>query len=180
MRLSAAVAATAGAGLTLFAATGAGAATGARRASSAEPLRGTVIGIDPGHNGRNYTDPAYLNHLVWNGREWEPCDTGQPTDRHIQPVSSFRCGSSAGWHGLVQTTAPGEPLSGGYSSPQNGGSVLPGAHGVGPPAAPASAEPRIASIGASWKDARLSGTRHGAGGQRGTGVGGQMEQRWRG
>jgi N-acetylmuramoyl-L-alanine amidase len=81
MRLSAAVAATAGAGLTLFAVTGAGAATGARRASSAEPLRGTVIGIDPGHNGRNYTDPAYINHLVWNGREWEACDTtGTETD----------------------------------------------------------------------------------------------------
>lgn len=39
------------------------------------PLAGVVIGIDPGHNGRNYTDPAYLNHQVWNGREWEDCDT---------------------------------------------------------------------------------------------------------
>jgi N-acetylmuramoyl-L-alanine amidase len=40
-----------------------------------------VIGIDPGHNGRNGTDPAYLNHLVWNGREQETCDTtGTQTD----------------------------------------------------------------------------------------------------
>lgn len=40
-----------------------------------KPLAGKIIGIDPGHNGRNYTDPAFLNHLIWNGREWEACDT---------------------------------------------------------------------------------------------------------
>jgi len=40
-----------------------------------KPLAGKVIGIDPGHNGRNYTDPAFLNHQIWNGREWENCDT---------------------------------------------------------------------------------------------------------
>src|SRR5215813_4510178 len=40
-----------------------------------KPLAGKIIGIDPGHNGRNYTDPAFLNHQVWNGREWENCDT---------------------------------------------------------------------------------------------------------
>jgi N-acetylmuramoyl-L-alanine amidase len=39
------------------------------------PLAGRVIGIDPGHNGRNYTDPSYLNHQVWNGRAEEACDT---------------------------------------------------------------------------------------------------------
>jgi N-acetylmuramoyl-L-alanine amidase len=39
------------------------------------PLRGKIIGIDPGHNGRNYADPSYLNHLIWNGREREACDT---------------------------------------------------------------------------------------------------------
>jgi len=38
-------------------------------------LAGKVIGIDPGHNGRNYTDPSFLNQQVWNGREWENCDT---------------------------------------------------------------------------------------------------------
>jgi N-acetylmuramoyl-L-alanine amidase len=41
----------------------------------ARPLAGQVIGIDPGHNGRNGSDPAYINHLIWNGREWETCDT---------------------------------------------------------------------------------------------------------
>jgi N-acetylmuramoyl-L-alanine amidase len=39
------------------------------------PLAGKVIGIDPGHNGRNYTDPSFLDKQIWNGREWEDCDT---------------------------------------------------------------------------------------------------------
>jgi N-acetylmuramoyl-L-alanine amidase len=45
------------------------------------PLAGEIVGIDPGHNGRNYTDLSYLNHLIWNGREDESCDTtGTETD----------------------------------------------------------------------------------------------------
>jgi len=44
-------------------------------------LAGRVVGIDPGHNGRNFTNPAFLNAPVWNGREWEGCDTtGTETD----------------------------------------------------------------------------------------------------
>ena len=44
-------------------------------------LTGKVVGIDPGHNGRNYADPSFLNHLIWNGREQETCDTtGTETD----------------------------------------------------------------------------------------------------
>ncbi len=41
----------------------------------AEPLAGRVIGIDPGHNGGNFADPGAINKQVWNGREWESCDT---------------------------------------------------------------------------------------------------------
>jgi N-acetylmuramoyl-L-alanine amidase len=44
-------------------------------ATSVKPLAGKIIGIDPGHNGRNYTDPAYIDRQIWNGREWEDCDT---------------------------------------------------------------------------------------------------------
>jgi N-acetylmuramoyl-L-alanine amidase len=44
-------------------------------AASSKPLAGKIIGIDPGHNGRNYTDPAYIDRQIWNGREWENCDT---------------------------------------------------------------------------------------------------------
>ena len=40
-----------------------------------KPLAGKIVGIDPGHNGLNHTDPAFLNHLIWNGREKETCDT---------------------------------------------------------------------------------------------------------
>ena len=50
-------------------------------ASSALPLAGAVVGIDPGHNGRNYSNPTFINHLIWNGRELETCDTtGTETD----------------------------------------------------------------------------------------------------
>ena len=45
------------------------------QAASRPPLAGKVVGIDPGHNGLNYTSPAFLNRKVWNGREWEGCDT---------------------------------------------------------------------------------------------------------
>lgn len=50
-------------------------------AASARLLAGKVVGIDPGHNGGNVTDPAYIDHLIWNGRESETCDTtGTETD----------------------------------------------------------------------------------------------------
>jgi N-acetylmuramoyl-L-alanine amidase len=41
----------------------------------AAPLAGKTVGIDPGHNGRNKDDPAYLNRMVFNGRAMETCDT---------------------------------------------------------------------------------------------------------
>ena len=45
------------------------------------PLRGKIVGIDPGHNGGNFNDPASIAWQVWNGREWENCDTtGTETD----------------------------------------------------------------------------------------------------
>jgi N-acetylmuramoyl-L-alanine amidase len=59
----------------LAGATTASASTGRAAAAGRRPLAGKVIGIDPGHNGLNYTDPAFLNHQIWNGREWENCDT---------------------------------------------------------------------------------------------------------
>jgi N-acetylmuramoyl-L-alanine amidase len=44
-------------------------------APAARPLAGKIIGIDPGHNGRNSGDPGYIDRQIWNGREWENCDT---------------------------------------------------------------------------------------------------------
>jgi N-acetylmuramoyl-L-alanine amidase len=62
------------------------------RGAAGKPLAGKIIGIDPGHNGRNNTDPSYLNHLIWNGREWETCDTtGTQTDSgYTEPRFTWR------------------------------------------------------------------------------------------
>jgi N-acetylmuramoyl-L-alanine amidase len=54
---------------------GAPAAAGLPLSAAGRPLAGKVVGIDPGHNGLNHTDPAFLNRRIWNGREWERCDT---------------------------------------------------------------------------------------------------------
>jgi N-acetylmuramoyl-L-alanine amidase len=46
-----------------------------------DPLAGRVVAIDPGHNGGNAADPAYINMPVFNGRTEEACDTtGTATD----------------------------------------------------------------------------------------------------
>jgi N-acetylmuramoyl-L-alanine amidase len=58
----------------------------------ARPLAGMIVGIDPGHNGLNGTDPAYINQLVWNGRAWETCDTtGAETNAgYTEALFNFR------------------------------------------------------------------------------------------
>src|ERR1019366_7201512 len=51
------------------------------RATGHGALSGLVIAIDPGHDGGNYAHASYINHLVWNGRAKETCDTtGTATD----------------------------------------------------------------------------------------------------
>jgi N-acetylmuramoyl-L-alanine amidase len=44
-------------------------------ALGAEPLAGQVVGIDPGHNGLNYTVSGIIDQPVFNGTGYEPCDT---------------------------------------------------------------------------------------------------------
>jgi N-acetylmuramoyl-L-alanine amidase len=39
------------------------------------PLAGKVVGIDPGHNGLNYSDPGFIDQPVFNGTGSESCDT---------------------------------------------------------------------------------------------------------
>lgn len=57
------------------------AASSAPPGTPGRPLAGMIVGIDPGHNGGNFADPAYIDHQIWNGREWETCDTtGTETD----------------------------------------------------------------------------------------------------
>jgi N-acetylmuramoyl-L-alanine amidase len=51
------------------------------RSKKPGPLAGKIIGIDPGHDGRNKDDAIYIDRQIWNGRELEDCDTtGTETD----------------------------------------------------------------------------------------------------
>jgi len=48
---------------------------------SPAPLAGKVVGIDPGHNGLNYTASGFVDQPVFNGTGYETCDTtGTATD----------------------------------------------------------------------------------------------------
>jgi N-acetylmuramoyl-L-alanine amidase len=65
-------------------------------ATAGAPLHGIVVGIDPGHNGRNWAYPSYLRRQVWNGREYEDCDTtgtetngGYPEPRYTWRVAVY-------------------------------------------------------------------------------------------
>jgi N-acetylmuramoyl-L-alanine amidase len=50
-------------------------------AVSDNPFSGVTVGVDPGHNGDNFSDPSYLSRQIWNGREHEDCNTtGTETD----------------------------------------------------------------------------------------------------
>jgi N-acetylmuramoyl-L-alanine amidase len=64
-------------------------------AARPQPLAGRVVGIDPGHNGGNFSDPSFINAPVWNGREEEACDTtGTETDGgYTEALFNFRVAS---------------------------------------------------------------------------------------
>jgi N-acetylmuramoyl-L-alanine amidase len=48
---------------------------------ASRPLAGKTVGIDPGHNGHNYLYPQIIDRQIWNGREFENCNTtGTATD----------------------------------------------------------------------------------------------------
>jgi N-acetylmuramoyl-L-alanine amidase len=63
--------------------------------ASALPLAGKIVGIDPGHNGGNFSDPSYLSQQIWNGRASENCDTtGTQTDAgYTEALFNFRVAS---------------------------------------------------------------------------------------
>jgi N-acetylmuramoyl-L-alanine amidase len=44
-------------------------------AASLEPLKGLTVGIDPGHNGGNFSHPTEINRLVPAGGFHKACDT---------------------------------------------------------------------------------------------------------
>lgn len=75
---------------------GAAATSSAPPGTPGRPLAGMIVGIDPGHNGGNFADPAYIDHQIWNGRGWETCDTtgtetdsGYPEARYNFNVASY-------------------------------------------------------------------------------------------
>ena len=61
-------------------------------ATRAPSLAGTVIGIDPGHNGANWSAPTFINSRVWNGRAAEACDTTgtATTTGYTEALFTFR------------------------------------------------------------------------------------------
>lgn len=52
-----------------------GPGTASEPSAGAKPLAGTVIVLDPGHNGDNWAHPEIINRLVNVITEWKPCDT---------------------------------------------------------------------------------------------------------
>jgi N-acetylmuramoyl-L-alanine amidase len=53
----------------------AGSVTTSPATAAPPPLAGKTIGIDPGHDGGNFDAPDYIDRQVWNGMEYENCDT---------------------------------------------------------------------------------------------------------
>ena len=55
------------------------------------PLTGAIVVIDPGHNGGNGADPAFIDHLVNAGGFWKACDTaGAATNSgYLEHVFTF-------------------------------------------------------------------------------------------
>ena len=82
-----------------------------RRRLGVDAARRKVVGIDPGHNGDNFTAPAVIDAPVFNGRTTEACDTtGTETDDGYTEASfnfnvalfSLRTSTSEGAHALAQ------------------------------------------------------------------------------
>ncbi|MFI5626497.1 N-acetylmuramoyl-L-alanine amidase [Nocardioides sp. NPDC051685] len=62
--------------------------------TSASPIpddvfEGTVIGIDPGHNGGNAGAPEVIDEPVWNGRSQSPCNTTGTATNDGYPETDF-------------------------------------------------------------------------------------------
>ena len=52
-----------------------GSVTASPATSAPLPLAGKTVGIDPGHDGGNFDDPDFIDRQVWNGMDYENCDT---------------------------------------------------------------------------------------------------------
>ena len=54
-----------------------------------KPLAGRVIGIDPGHNGRNSQAISEIRKQIWNGRSYQDCNTTGTSTNDGYPESRF-------------------------------------------------------------------------------------------
>ena len=70
---------------------------------SSLPLAGKIVGIDPGHNGFNWSAPQIINQPVWNGQEDETCDT-----TGTETASGY---TEAQYNFNVASTSAGRPRS---------------------------------------------------------------------
>ncbi|OIJ26954.1 hypothetical protein UG56_010425 [Nocardioides luteus] len=52
-------------------------------------FEGTVVGIDPGHNGGNAGAPEVIDEPVWNGRSKSPCNTTGTATNDGYPETDF-------------------------------------------------------------------------------------------
>lgn len=57
--------------------------------ASEKPLSGRVIGIDPGHNGRNRYATSEIRKQIWNGRSYQDCNTTGTATNDGYPESRF-------------------------------------------------------------------------------------------
>ena len=73
-------------------------------ALGSKPLAGKVVGIDPGHNGLDYSAPSVVDQPVFNGTGYEPCDTtGTATD-----AATARRSSTSTWPRFLQADLEAE------------------------------------------------------------------------
>jgi len=63
---------------------------------------GARIGIDPGHNGRNYTDPGVLTRQIWNGRGYEDCNTTGTATNAGYPEADYTWGVATALRAMLR------------------------------------------------------------------------------
>ena len=56
---------------------------------SPTPLLGTVIALDPGHNGGNASHPEQISHMVWVGNMWNHCNRSGTATKAGYPEHRF-------------------------------------------------------------------------------------------
>jgi N-acetylmuramoyl-L-alanine amidase len=72
-------------------------------AVSVPPLVGEVVTIDPGHDGGNGADPAFIDRPIDGGGFTEPCDTAGTVDVNGYPEHAFNFDVAVRLAGILET-----------------------------------------------------------------------------